>query len=172
MKKAFAVLLAVALILVFGACGQSEDETDSSQLPNPVVEVTGSEDFEALGFTIHAPENAENVQYSIIADTIAQIDFTLSGRSYTYRAAQTDEDISGVYETFDETEQSLEADGTDWSASVRMRTIGGGDNGALATWSFGETQYSLYTADAVDADSIGSVALALANTDFPRGGSD
>jgi len=176
MKKIFAVTVAVVLIFVFAACKQDASPAgDSAQteapaqaeLPNPVVEVNGSADFEPLGFTITAPQGSENASYSIISDSIAQIDFTLDGRAYTYRAGQTDEDISGVYETFDETEQSIDLEAEDFLVSVRLRTIGGGDSGALATWSLGGVTYSMYSPDASDFDSISDAALLAAYADLP-----
>jgi hypothetical protein len=176
MKKIFAIIVAVVLIFVFAACKQDASPAGGSvqteapaqaELPNPVVEVDGSADFEPLGFTITAPQGSENASYSIISDSIAQIDFTLDRRAYTYRAARTDEDISGVYETFDETEQSIDLEAEDFLVSVRLRTIGGGENGALATWSLDGVMYSMYSPDASDFDSISDAALLAAYADLP-----
>jgi len=176
MKKVFAVVVAIVLIFVFAACKQDgmpagdPAQTGSpvqAELPNPVVEVDGSADFEPLGFTITAPQGSENASYSIISDSIAQIDFTLDGRAYAYRAARTDEDISGVYETFDETEQSIDLEAEDFLVSVRLRTIGGGENGALATWSLDGVAYSMYSPDVSDFDSISDAALLAAYADLP-----
>ena len=96
-KKAGAIVVALVLIFLFASCKQEQN----SQIPNPVVEVKGSEDFQTLGIVLTAPEGAQSANYSIIAKTTAQIQFTLDGRAYTYRAAKTTDDISGVYETFD-----------------------------------------------------------------------
>lgn len=176
MKKILVITVAVVLIFVFAACRQdvspaaepAQTETqDQAELPNPVVEVDGSADFEPLGFTISAPEGATDVTYSIIAGSLAQIEFTLDGRSYTYRAAKSEDDISGVYATFDEAEQSIDLETEDFLVTIRMRTIGGGESGALATWDLSGTVYSLYTPDATDFDSIYAVAQIAAYADLP-----
>ncbi len=164
-KKFFAAALAIALILIFGACGGADPAAgQGEQLPNPVVEVEGSAAFSALGCFITVPSGATDARYAIIADEIAQIQFTLERRAYTYRAANTAEDISGVYETFDAAETVSLGD-----ASARVETIGGGANGALAAWSAGETRYTLYTPDATDASTIGALALTLIEADAASG---
>ena len=166
MKKAFSILVALVLIFLFASCKQpATDET--TQLPNPIVDVESSADFEPLGVSITAPEGAENVTYSIIAEATAQINFTLDGRAYTYRAAKTTEDISGVYETFDETQETFNLDAADFSVSVLVRTIGGGANGALATWSYDGINYSFYTPDPTDYEEMTDVLLPILYVDFP-----
>ncbi len=169
MKKVISILVAVVLIFLFASCKQPASQEQTSQLPNPIVEVDGSADFAPLGVSITAPEGAESVTYSIIADVTAQINFTLDGRTYAYRAAKTTDDISGVYETFDETQETFDLDATDFSVSVLVRTIGGGANGALATWSLDGVAYSLYSADASTIDSMSDTALLCAYADLPFG---
>ena len=63
---------------------------------SPFEDVQGAADFEKLGFSIDAPEGAEDVTYCIMDGEIAQVDFTLDGRSYLYRAAKLDGDFSGA----------------------------------------------------------------------------
>jgi hypothetical protein len=169
MKKVISILVALVLIFLFASCKQPASQEQTSQLPNPIVEVTGSEDFAPLGVSITAPEGAENVTYSIIADVTAQINFTLEGRAYTYRAAKTTDDISGVYETFDETQETFDLDAADFSVSVLVRTISGGADGALATWSLDEVSYSLYSADDSTIDTMSDTALLCAYADLPFG---
>jgi uncharacterized lipoprotein YajG len=82
MKKAFSILVALVLIFLFASCKQPAAE-ETTQLPNPIVDVESSADFEPLGVSITTPEGAENVTYSIIANVTAQINFTLDGRAYT-----------------------------------------------------------------------------------------
>ena len=61
----------------------------------PFEDVQSAADFEDLGFTIDAPENAGDVSYCILDGEIAQVTFTLDGHSYTYRASKLDGDFSG-----------------------------------------------------------------------------
>ena len=63
---------------------------------SPFEDVQSAEDFETLGFIIDAPEGAEDVAYCIMDGEIAQVDFTLDGHSYLYRAAKLDGDFSGI----------------------------------------------------------------------------
>lgn len=163
-KKAGAIVIALVLIFIFASCKQ---ETTAEQLPNPIVEVNGSEDFQTtLGVVLTAPQDAQDVVYSIIAKTTAQIQFTLDGRAYTYRAAKTTDDISGVYDTLD-TAKAYDLALGDEVISISVSTISGGDGGALAKWSSGETSYSLYTPDKADADTVGALSQTLAGNDLP-----
>ena len=167
MKKVISIIIALALIFLFASCKQLAPQEQTNQLPNPIVDVNSSEDFASLGVSITAPEGAENVTYSIIAKVTAQINFTLDGRAYTYRAAKTTDDISGVYETFDEEQETFDLDATDFSVSVLVRTINGGANGALATWSLDGVTYSLYSADDSTIDTMSYTATLCANADLP-----
>ena len=63
---------------------------------SPFEDVSGSEEFEKLGFTISAPEGAEEIFYCIVDGEIAQIDFMLESHNYLYRAAKLDGDFSGA----------------------------------------------------------------------------
>lgn len=61
---------------------------------SPFEDVAGPEGFEKLGFSIDAPENAENLYYCIYDGQIARVDFTLNGHEYTYEAAKLDGNFS------------------------------------------------------------------------------
>lgn len=166
MKKLLSILTAAALTLAFAACADKpaapEPAETAAQLPNPVADVADASAFAPLGVAIDAPQGAEDVSCSIIADKIAQILFAYGGRGYTYRAATADEDISGVYETFDDDALSTVVDADGYSVEVTTRTIGGGANGALAAWTCGAAQYTLYTGDAVNGNDVAALAALLA----------
>jgi len=147
--------------------GDAAADDDSAGIANPIVEVTGTDDFVPLGLTITAPDDAEDARYSIISGTVAQIDFTYAGRTYTYRAAKTVDDISGVYETFDPETESIELDAGDFVAEIVISYIDGGDGGALARWYYVDTQYTLYTPDASDYDSVTDAVLPIVYADLP-----
>lgn len=142
-------------------------EDASSQIANPVVEVTGSADFAPLGFTISAPADAEDAVFSIISGTVAQIQFVYADREYTYRAANTSDDISGVYEPFDPDTESIELDAGDFVVEVVISYVDGGYGGALARWYYADTQYTLYTPDPSGYDSVSDAALPLIYADLP-----
>lgn len=173
MKRWNVMLTAFLLALLCGctrapSVGQVPQDEPIAQVPNPVVDVDGPKAFDPLGFTIDAPAGAENVRYSIIADQLAQVNFTLAGREYTYHAASTEDDITGVYETFDMEELNVQADGTDWYAEVNVRTISGGQRGAVALFFYEPVQYSLYTGDTITAQELVTLAVGLAEKACPR----
>ena len=181
MKNALSIVIALVLIFVFASCKQAADgqapvgaspapaaaSEPAAALPNPVVEVEGSTDFAGLGFVITPHQQADDVRYSIIGGAVAQIVFMLDGQSFTYRAAQTADDISGVYETFDALPQSLDLQGPDFDVSVLVRTIGGGSRGALAEWGYEGVRYSFYTPDETDFDRLTDVLLPILYVDLP-----
>ncbi|NLI54105.1 MAG: hypothetical protein GX417_07235 [Clostridiales bacterium] len=184
-KQASAVAIALVLIFVFGSCMRPAQEAPvvtptpaatndpaatsepAAELPNPVVEVDGAADFADLGFIITPHQQADSASYSIIDNTIAQIIFTLDGDTFTYRAAMTTQDISGVYETFDPLPQSLNLDGPGFDVSVRVRTIDGGAHGGLADWSYDGVRYSFYTPDKTDYAALTDVLLPIIYMDLP-----
>lgn len=78
--------MAFAMAFALSACGGSGNtvtvnETDAKGL------------VEATGISLDAPAGAEDVTYGYIEgeETIAQVTFTLDGKSFIYRAAVTDE---------------------------------------------------------------------------------
>jgi hypothetical protein len=148
--------------------GNAATPDDAVGLPNPVVDVTGSEELALiLGFSISVPEDTEDVHYGIISDTIAQIQFAYADREYTYRAAKTVDDFSGVYEMFDPETDSIELDAGDFIAEITISYIDSGYGGALARWYYVDTQYTLYTPDPSDYDSMTDAVLPLVYADLP-----
>lgn len=163
MKKTLFIIFALVLTAALYGCKPATPPEPQAGLPNPIVEVEDASDFEKLGVSIDAPEGATDVRYSIISDKLAQVDFTLDGASYTYRAAITEdeeEDISGVYETFDE-ESAISVDGLDWYAIIVIKSNEAG-KGALASWQYLPAQFTLYTPDSVDSETITNLATLLA----------
>lgn len=72
----------------------SEASDPPVMVGSPFEDVQGAEDFEPLGFSIDAPEGAEDVTYCIYDGAIARVDFTLSRHDYTYEAAKLDGNFS------------------------------------------------------------------------------
>lgn len=184
MKKIIPTIFVLLLVLLFASCKPTINEpvkaTDSvpspapsataeptTQLPNPIVEVEGPADFSDLGFVITAHQQADSANYSIIDGKIAQVIFTLDGQTFTYRGAATTEDISGVYESFDPTPQSLYLEGPGFKVTVSIKTIDGGTKGALAEWAYEDIRYSFYTPDQTDYESLTDVLLPILYYDLP-----
>ncbi len=161
MKKVIifvAVLLGVVLLYACSA------QPENVGLPNPVVEADDASAFDELGLPINAPAGAENIQHSIIDNKIAQIQFASDGISYTYRAAHTADDISGVYETFEEAQMVL-VDAKDWTAAIEIKMIKDG-TGGLASWRFDQTAFTLFTPDSVSSETLTHTAMELAEKAF------
>jgi hypothetical protein len=186
MKKILSIIIALVLIFAFGSCKKLADEQTQATAPvetataapeatpepqveisNPIVEVDGAADFSDLGFIITPHQQADTASYSIIGGKIAQINFTLNHKSYTYRAAVTTEDISGVYETFDPLPQSLDLEGPGFMVTLVIQTIDDGKQGALVEWELEDVRYSFYTPDPTDFEDITDVLLPIVYNDLP-----
>ncbi|MEG0912112.1 MAG: hypothetical protein RSG53_00755 [Oscillospiraceae bacterium] len=152
MKK---ILTAIAVVLLVSAalisCKTKEDEPQT-QIPNPMVEEKNSDAFEAAGIKLEAPEEASDVKYYIIAGELAQITFALDGDEYTFRAAKTDEDISGICEVFEEDTHIIKKTSDDGEVDISVRRT---KNGAyVGSWRLGKTQYSLSCLSGIESDKM------------------
>ena len=127
---------------------QSDTEsTESSEelvgIPNPMVEYDSAV---FPGYELANYPNDEDLapeKYWLIGDSLIQLDYTVELNSLTFRAEKGgEEDISGVYETFEEdaVQDMTLADGT--AVSVHYRATAAGP--ALATWVRDGWSYSLY----------------------------
>lgn len=113
----------------------SADDEDITLSPSPFEEVTSAEDFsETLGFSIDAPEGAEDVAYSVAFGETAIVDFTLGGHAYTYYASENIEDIS---------------------------TANDSENTLCQTWESGGINYLLLNTDGASKEEFEEVVAAL-----------
>ena len=152
---------------------ETENQTqDWSALPNPIVDVGSSEDFEAAGLSLWLPANEEwysDPDYSMIGDKVAQILFydEITESDAIARAAKSEEeDISGIYYVFDDSRKQswftkLE-DGTKVDITVQVTAENSDVHGVLATWSAGDTSYSLWEDDAWEyPDAVAKMAIEI-----------
>ncbi len=89
----------LAIVIAVGlALPHLSDRSEQNDPPvlggSPFEDVDGVDDFEKLGFTIDAPENAENIQYCIVDGEIARVRFSVGDHKYTYEAAKLDGNFS------------------------------------------------------------------------------
>ena len=96
---AMAACLALVTVLTLGFlhpffAGNSEGDEPPVMVGSPFEDVQSAADFAKLGFTIDAPEGAENVTYTIADGEIARVDFALDGHEYTYEASKLDGNFS------------------------------------------------------------------------------
>lgn len=162
MKRYMSILLAAALCLTLAACGKPADD-GNTEIPNPMTEAASAAELkEKLGVTLDAPEGAENVTYYTISDTIAHVAFTLDGVEYTARgaAASYEGDISGANYDWEDEQLGIELDTAGLGLSITVKTAVG-EGCRLASWSVGEYNYTLFTAEAVSDEVITGVATAV-----------
>ena len=137
----------------------TEPEAGNQELPNPMVEVEDVLAFEAIGVHMVLPEGAEDASFFIINQEVADAQFTLDGVAYTYRASDTAEDFAGIFERFKDEAISRNYDYGETSLEVLIKTTDSG--GRLASWAWGSTKYTLYTAAQVEDDTITDLTMKL-----------
>lgn len=90
------------------ADASAEEEAEAEQelvgMPNPMTEMSAEELASETGFTLDAPEGASDVKFFTLnagSSKTAQMNFTMNGKSYTYRvtpAAEVKaEDTTGLH---------------------------------------------------------------------------
>ena len=170
-RKAFALLACLLALAMLFACATpaeepaASEETASSEqmvgMPSPIHEAdTYADLLEAVPYAMlsDAPAGATDINYSYIdgEPVISQIQFTLDGYEYCYRAAQADEaaqsDISGIYYDLDQRITRTVPDGAAPGGDYTLQYAKGETMG-LATWYYAPTgcQYSLWTLTGCDA---------------------
>ena len=138
---------------------RAESGTATQELPNPMAEVKDVLAFEAIGVHMVLPEGAEDTSFFIINQEVADAQFTLDGVAYTYRASDTAEDFAGIFERFKDEAISRNYDYGETSLEVLIKTTDSG--GRLASWEWGSTKYTLYTAAQVDDETITDLTMNL-----------
>lgn len=109
------IMLVSSIIMSFSGCSKKstgeksavfDAETKEKRpvvigMPNPIHESTAQEILNTLGVSFAVPENAQDVHYSVISDSLAQMDFVWNKAECTARAEPNGEtslkDISGFY---------------------------------------------------------------------------
>lgn len=128
---------------------QSSSETESSpaQIPNPIQPIKTAAELADRGFDIVLPAKAEEIEYSVINDTIAQARFTLSGHDWTLRTGQADEDTSGLHgeRTSLSPLQETAHDGS--AVTIQIESVDTGEElpRLCASWELNGARYTLET---------------------------
>lgn len=112
-KRLLVVMLLVMMVVAVSACSAYKEDGGTG-VASPMNPSSAEEILKELGFNMITPVGAKDIAYSIIdysggenlgmEENIAQVDFTLDGIEYTYRARSAAEwtDISGSYLNWDE----------------------------------------------------------------------
>lgn len=159
--------VAVCALLIWGGCDKTEQAPPQEQgayktgVSNPVVEVKDASAFTALGLKLEAPKEGTDTKYFIIANELAEVDFIYHKQVYCYRAATTQEDISGVYDRQAGKSDaiSIQAAGGDTTTMTVRRFEGGG---AVASWKWGGVAFSLFARQCVNYDEFCTFARSVA----------
>ena len=176
MNKKRLCIIIFALFIVLCGCkkkekpiAQSSSEASSKPsaqlpmpevaVPNPMESVKSPEEFSQLGFEIAAPKDAEDVKYSTIAKTTAQVVFSIDENKFYYRAAKNMkwQMLSGVYEDFKKDVLVVKLDDQNSAMVLTVMKTGG----RLAYWSIGDIDYTLYTPEKAADDKITALIKEL-----------
>ena len=136
---------------------------EAASIANPMKSMASEEELQSeLGIRIAAPSDASDKSFYIIADTIAEIDYTdTDGRSCTYRASAGEgQDISGIYYELRD-EEELDIEGV--SVSLGFADISEAEtaSAALLEWSMEGSSYSLWIEGCESRDEASAEASEL-----------
>ena len=136
---------------------------EAASIANPMKSMASEEELQSeLGIRIAAPSDASDKSFYIIADTVAEIDYTdTDGRSCTYRASAGEgQDISGIYYELRD-EEELDIEGV--SVSLGFADISEPEtaSAALLEWSMDGSSYSLWIEGCESRDEASAEASEL-----------
>ena len=149
-------LVVVGVAKFFSDSMPTQPGGDNVQIANPFVEAENAEAFRELSITLDAPDEAQDVSYAVIDGEIAEIRFTLNGKSYLARASAQEGDFSGLYgqesgtETVDAKTNAILVR-VDLDAGVYQKI----------TWTNGKINYCLYGTDGADKSQVLTVYESL-----------
>ena len=140
-----------------------EASPEAASIANPMRSAASEEELQTeLGIRIAAPSDASDKSFYIIADTVAEIDYTdTDGRSCTYRASAGEgQDISGIYYELRD-EEELDIEGV--SVSLGFADISEPEtaSAALLEWSMEGSSYSLWIEGCESRDEAAAAVSEL-----------
>lgn len=138
---------------------QAPSEAETASIPNPMEEVENEQSFESMGIHMVAPADGENTKFYTISGEVAEITFDENGVSYCYRASNTAEDFAGIFERFTDQELAVNWESGKIAGQAQVKTTESG--GRLASWSWGSTRYTVYTASAISDEECTQVVTNL-----------
>lgn len=126
------------------------ESSSGVEIPNPFVMVNSADDFEQLlHFRADAPNGSEDIAYSILDGSIAQVDFTYGGKGYCLRASKQSGDFSGINGTL------IKNDKIDAQTDAVLETIRGFEyNYFKLNWTDGAVNFILSNRDETTTESI------------------
>lgn len=172
------LLLGLCLCLclgLLGACAKQDPQQEKTtpqetiapveqpgmaQMENPIKDVGGAEGFLPLGIVMRAAQDVQDIRYSLIGEDVAQIHFVLDDAQYTLRGSRKQTDIAGVYEALRDAQQDTTFEVNGMETLIRVDTAQSG--GQLATWTWADATFTLWTPSSVEAEYMTSVAMDCA----------
>lgn len=93
------IAMILSLVLVFALCAVSYAEGAWAGMPNPMVETDREGLMEKFGIDFNIPEEAKDIQYFIIDDTMAEVQYDWNHVKICFRMMPAAEytDIAGVF---------------------------------------------------------------------------
>lgn len=156
--------LLLGMLVLLGGCSSVNDsgsEITMEQVPDPLVEVEGTQAFARVGADIEAPVGAENARYYIISERIAKIQFSQNGVEYSYQASQDEGLLGGVQE------MTQEQDGVQAVVGEVSIPIQAEGDSRVAVWRWGSMCYRLTADDPVDEGIMKALVEELARETMP-----
>lgn len=158
MKRFILIMLALCSAIVFSACGADDKKQPyipkEAEVPNPVQTVESLKAINSsVGCAMRVPDEktVTDEKFHVISGTsdavLGEYTFVLDGTKYVFRAAKTEDDITGVH-VGSGTLGSLAVAGAD----VIPEEVSTG--GYWARWFDGMMQYVLYSSSATYAQFI------------------
>ncbi len=140
--------------LAYEQTAGSEEEGELPMLgASPIEDVEDAEAFQVIGIELAIPQDASDVSYYLVNGQIARACFTWNGNEYTYEAAASEDDFSGVSGTVENSSPIEGADG------AQLEQLSG--NIWRAYWSEGDIRYYLCNFDGAAEENIIELAVLL-----------
>ena len=150
-KKVIGLVATLALVMVGGLCWYQGNPSMIEPPVQVVQNIITFDDLEemksGIAFLVesptHLPKNMEPIRYAYITQSIAEIKYSDGEERITYRTSQSQEDISGIYTSYDVITQITDG------------AIYGDESGYyLAKWQEGGYTFSIHTTTPLAKDMM------------------
>lgn len=151
MKKFMILLICTVMLVSSIGCAKTSESGKEVQLPNPFTECkTVGEAEKLFGYKVfepsYIPEGYKMDTISVIEGTLVEINYSKDGKQLVYRQGKGKENLSGIYDKFDE-KKSIDVG----NAKVELAGVNGKIN--VVTWFDDDSSYSLIV-DGLEMEEI------------------
>lgn len=147
------VIAVVGFTYILPLFNQTTPSESVVQNPNPFMTVYSANEIETvLGFSIDAPQGAENVEYSIRDGSMASIAFEYEEHFYIFCASKQNGDFSGLYG------DKIAEEQIDSQTSALLETVRNGETDCYKlTWTDGKVTYILTNTDGAAVNDMKAI---------------